>query len=623
MERIREIEPIKAPAAAFGFFRQSGDRVDGASNGDTGGGVLGCDFHAKPAGGFAGRRKRQCEHRHGAPAMGALLVVAAAVNDLGRLIQGQGTAGPGRRDFPDAVAHTGGGADAGGPQRLHRGNLHGEQQGLGDFGAVQCEVGRAEPLLHRPSEQRAQHGVDFGHAGPEGRVGAHRLHPHADPLAAVAGEHEGEIAGDGGAAHHRQPIGAFEILVESVGQAGRRIGKCGETQVVMLAPARGGSQQRRRLARSGLRQALPPSRDKGVQGRLRASRKQQRREGLGSGGRRRVDQGRGAKHGVGVGSTKAEGVDAHGGQVPVGAQRPRLGYQREVERFEGNSRVWRRAVQRRRDHVILQHEQRLQQASHAAARLEVADIGLDGTDRQRRRTRLTKDATEGAGFDRIACRRAGAVCLDIVEFVRGDAEPGIGVAQQGFLGVPVGQRKAGGPAVRVDAGGAHHRANTVARRQCRAQRLEHHDTAALGTHIAICARIECVTSAARGQHGGAAEADIAVRCEEKVHAADQCGRHSSLANRLAREMQGHQRRRAGGIDSHARAAQIEDIRQPVGQGAKRCPGHAVGIDECGVADVEIQIVPGRAADENAGLAAREARTVEAGILDRLVSEFEK
>ena len=105
--------------------------------------------------------------------------------------------------------------------------------------------------------------------------------------------------------------------------------------------------------------------------------------------------------------------------------RAAVGTRERQRRPSGMCGLGSREVQVRRDLAVLQRQRRLDQAGDAGGRLQVADVGLDRADRQRRpaaagRRRARRRAPR---LDRVAERRAGAVRLDVADLGRATRRP--------------------------------------------------------------------------------------------------------------------------------------------------------------------------------------------------------
>lgn len=162
--------------------------------------------------------------------------------------------------------------------------------------------------------------------------------------------------------------------------------------------------------------------------------------------RRPLRRGRARRHGravgqddVGVGAAETEGVHAGEADLAVPRERQRFVRDRQVEVLERDVRVQLGRVQGGREQVVLEGEARLQEAGEARDRLGMADIALDGTDGQRGLARAPELAADGAGLDRIADRRAGAVGLDEDHGIEVDLRLAVDLLQQRALGIAGGQ----------------------------------------------------------------------------------------------------------------------------------------------------------------------------------------
>ncbi len=221
-------------------------------------------------------------------------------------------------------------------------------------------------------------------------------------------------------------------------------------------------------------------------------------------------------------------------------------------------------MQRRRDQPVVERQHRLQQPGHARGRFEMADIGLDRTDRQRAAPARPEKATDGGRLDRITGRGTGAVHLDKGKILGRDPRPLINRAQQCRLCGFVRQRQADRSSIRIAAAGDDDGANRVAISDRIRQRFQDRHRRPFGPDIAVGARVKGETTAAARQHRGAAKADERVRRQQQVDAADDGAGDAAGADRFASVVQCNKRGGAGGVDRQARAAQIENIGNAVG-----------------------------------------------------------
>ena len=132
-----------------------------------------------------------------------------------------------------------------------------------------------------------------------------------------------------------------------------------------------------------------------------------------------------------------------------------------------------------------------------------------------------------------------------------------------------------------------------------------------------------MAAAAGREHPRLGEAEEGVGREQQVHPADQRRRDPAGAQRLAGPVQGDERGGTGGVDGLGRAAQVEDVADPVGQDRQRAAGHEVAVARGDVGPPEVAVVGQRPADEDAGGAAGQGAGRQAGILQRLGRHFQQ
>jgi hypothetical protein len=111
--------------------------------------------------------------------------------------------------------------------------------------------------------------------------------------------------------------------------------------------------------------------------------------------------------------------------------------------------------------------------------------------------------------------------------------------------------------------------------------------------------------------------------ERELHPGGNRGRHPPLGQRAAGGVERDEGGGAGGVDRRARAAQVEDVGQPVREDRERVAGHEVAVGARMVGQPHLGIVGGGAADEDADLLPREAGGREAGILEGLGRHLEQ
>ena len=272
-----------------------------------------------------------------------------------------------------------------------------------------------------------------------------------------------------------------------------------------------------------------------------------------------------------------------------------------------------------------EHQDGLDQTRHAGSRLEVPEIGLDRTDRQRAVIPGSAiDPPDGFRLDWITDRGAGAVRLEVVHLARLDGRLLQHPSHQ--LGLP-GHAGDGQPGlartVGVHAAAQNHRVNTVTGRFGIFQALEHQHRAALGTHIAVTRRVKGPTAALRRKHGRLGEANKGIRVQQQVHAAHDHQRTLAETQTVAGLVQCDQRRRAGGVHRHRGTVQIEKVGQAVGRNAQGIPGHRVRVHHRQVIETAHAVIDTRDTDEYSGIAAPQRRWEDAGVFQRLPCQFQQ
>jgi len=94
-------------------------------------------------------------------------------------------------------------------------------------------------------------------------------------------------------------------------------------------------------------------------------------------------------------------------------------------------------------------------------------------------------------------------------------------------------------------------------------------------------------------------------------------------DRAARLVKGDQRRRTRGVDGHARAAQVEDVRNAVGGNARRVAGSGRRVDHRQVVGQAIRIVGAGDPDVDAAATAAQGRRPDAGVFECFPAHFEQ
>ena len=217
-----------------------------------------------------------------------------------------------------------------------------------------------------------------------------------------------------------------------------------------------------------------------------------------------------------------------------------------------------------RNHSALHHQRSLDQAGDAGSRLQVADVGLHGTDQERTAgfASLAVDRGHRFDLDRVAYRGARPVRLQVID-IRSRVT---GLRERRFnhlfqrRGVRHGQPDAG-PAV-IHRRTPDHPPDAVTIRFGLTKPLQDYDTAALAAHIAVRGGIERLALSVRRQHHGIrAELENAT-VQDGLHTA----RNGQVRLALLQVRHGvvdrHHGRRAGGVHSLRRPHEAQHERDP-------------------------------------------------------------
>ena len=512
------------------------------------------------------------------------------------------------------------------PERGER-RLQREERRLRDLRPVHARMRGVRPDLvdHRPARVAPDRRVAFLQRGAELGPSVEQLAPHSGPLRALPREHEGEPRPP---LPVRGPVPSVPVRGELPDHLRRRRADDGEAALVMGSPHGRGVADIREP-----RRAVAP--EPGV---VVVGERDQRLVGLGGEGQhvrgRRLgrlgsrpgrDLRRLLEHHVGVGPSEAE--RAHAREPPAAAAGPRhrLGRDDEARAGEGQMGVEPREMQLRGNEAVLQAEQRLDETGDARRRLQVADVGLHRPERARVRPgrRPAVHRAEGLDLDRIAQDRPGPVRLDVVHLLRGDLAVLERLPDHRGLGDAARRGEHRGAPVLVHRRAPDESEHPIAVGEGVRQPLEHHDPAALAPHEAVRARVEGLAATVRRHEAPLRERDRHLGREHQAHASRHRERALLRAEAAAREVHRHQRRGARGIDGEARAAQVEQVRQPVRHDAVGGAGARPRVDAASVGGHERGVVVVVARHEHAGRAPVQRGARLARVLERLPRHLEQ
>ncbi|VWB09340.1 hypothetical protein BUB20358_00250 [Burkholderia ubonensis] len=579
-----------------------------------------------------GERREQRDHRAARGALVHQLAAPAQQADRGGLAHHARITG--RAEFADAVAEHHARLDAGLAQQQREAVLDAEQRHLRVARLVDARarlaphhVEQVEPGLFAHQrraafEMRAEH-----------RARLREPARHAVILRALARVHERDPQARARRVGRRAAVcrRRRRCRREAFTQRVVRIERERDAPRMLRAAGRQRARQRGEIEPLAARVDVPGERRE-----VRAQRGGRRGRDDGGQRRRRPRPGGGAGLGrneflddqVRVAAAEAERADARAAR-PTGRCLPFSGLPRDLDApfVELEQRAHRIDVQVRGHHAMLHREHHLDEARHARHGLGVPEVGLDRADRQRRGA-LDAGAVrvvQRLDLDRIAEPRAGAVRLHVVDVGGCAAGQRERAPDHVHLRLPVRRGQAVGAPVLHQRGGLDHRMDAVAVGERVGQPLEQQHDAALAAHVAVGARVEGLAEPVGRQHAGAAVGDAQRRPDHHVDRRGHRHRGAAVEQAAAGREDRAARRRAGGVDRHRRSAEIEAVREPSGRrrqrGARAEP--RVDLAERAFAQRQRLVVVRVRAEEHADVAPGLRVRIDAGLLERLVHEFEQ
>ncbi len=489
-----------------------------------------------------------------------------------------------------------------------------------------------ERLCGRVAEQHVpqwprQVGIGGGRAaidrGAEHRHRVVQLTSHGRALCALAGEEErhrrrrlpvGRRRGRHQRGRAPEGFGRFPARADDEAAAYREVGAAGAGRVTQVG---------QRFVRLSIEEVGPAGRQCLERRRCPGAQRQQVPGPVGCGGRL---GGRRFQRDVRDRAARSEGADAGDpARIAAGPRRRPHGYHgRDLVGIDVG--VDRAEVQVRRHLAVLQREHGLDDSADAGRRFHVTERALQRADDERVRggTSFMEDGAERFHLDRIAERRAGAVRLDVADRRRCDAGRPEGGADDRLLGRSVRHGEAAARAVLPHGRSADDGQHAVAVGPRLRQPLQHDDAAALAASVAVGGAIERLAPPVGGQHARLRHRDRVVGRQHQVHARRE--RHLALpgVQALARQVDGDERRRAGGVDGQARSAKTEEVGEAAGGDVRHVARGGVGIDLREVVAVDhLRIVERRQADVDACRRSGEALGRQAGVFERLPGDLEQ
>ena len=194
------------------------------------------------------------------------------------------------------------------------------------------------------------------------------------------------------------------------------------------------------------------------------------------------------EHRVKIASTEPEGTHTRPARMAV-CPKPRPGLGVEVERAVVDLEPWigLADLDRRRQHLMVQGQCRLDQSRGAGCSLGVSDLRLDRSERAPRSIGVCRGVhgSERVELDGVADRRARAVGLDQLHRRRVDPAHRVGVAERPGLSRRAGGVNALRAAVARRADSANHRVDTVTVALGVRQTLEYHHAQTFADYGAV------------------------------------------------------------------------------------------------------------------------------------------
>ncbi len=223
-------------------------------------------------------------------------------------------------------------------------------------------------------------------------------------------------------------------------------------------------------------------------------------------------------------------------------------------------------MQAPRQHAVPHRHDDLDDPGDAGGGLGVADVRLHRAQPQRcvLGPVLPVGGEQGLCLDGVAERGAGAVRLHQVDVGRGEPRAGQGGAHDPLLGGAVGGGQAVGGTVLVDGRAPDDGEDLVAVATGVAQPLQQEHSRALAPAGAVGRVGEGLAAAVRGEAPLTAEGDERVGGGHDRGAARQGEGALLRPQGLHRQVDRHERRRAGGVDGDGGALEPEGVRDPAG-----------------------------------------------------------
>ena len=295
-----------------------------------------------------------------------------------------------------------------------------------------------------------------------------------------------------------------------------------------------------------------------------------------------------------------------------------LGRDTDLQLVERDFRVELVEDDLRRDGPPLHGERGLDQTRDTRRGLGMAEVVLDRADHQRLPAagNLAVRVPQCLRLQRVAHAGTGAMRLDVSHQGRVDARLLDHAIRKPLLRHRIWHGQRYRPAVLVDPAATNHRIYMVTVALRLLEVLEHHDSDALTTAVAVRCRVERLAATVGREESALTHGDERFRLEHDVHSAGK--RHIALAtrDRPYRQVRGDQRGRTCRVHGHARPPEVERVGDSVGQQRLRRAegGEVVDLLEVSGQAPADHVVIHEAADEGSHVPAQrlsgDARVVE-------------
>ncbi|RGC65099.1 hypothetical protein C5N14_30375 [Micromonospora sp. MW-13] len=302
---------------------------------------------------------------------------------------------------------------------------------------------------------------------------------------------------------------------------------------------------------------------------------------------------------------------------------PRLRHQSHRTRRPVHMRRRLVHMQSRRHHPVPHREDHLDDPRDTGGGLGVPDVRLHRPQQQRHIPTLPVRGQKSLRLDRITQRRTRAMRLHHVHVDRRQTRAGNGLPDHPLLRRTIRRRQPVRRTILIHRRTPHHRQDPPTLPPCVRQPLHQQHTDALRPTRPVRRLGEGLAPPVGGHAALAGEVDEGVGGGHHGHAAGQRQVALPRPQRLHRQVQRHQRGRAGGVDRHRRPLEPERVRHPTGQHAAGGADAEVAVESLGDVDQARRVVVVHHAGEHPDRTAAQGERVDPGVLDRLPGRLQQ